>query len=143
MLESASHEVFETMLGTELDPGQREEISGVGFMAMVGLAGGLCGVLSVRCDRQSAAEVASCLLGGAPGERAEEESWDALGELANMIAGNFKNKIEGLSENCNLSVPTVITGDDFQSHSLADSRPLELWFKFRGHAMEIALEVHS
>ncbi len=143
VLESASHEVFQTMLGTRLEPWQQEEIQGVGFMAMVGLAGGLCGVLSVRCCQQSAAEVASCLLGDAPNAHAEEQSWDALGELANMIAGNFKNKIEGLSENCMLSVPTVVTGADYRAYSLADSRPLELWFKFRGHGMEIALEIHS
>lgn len=143
VLETATHEVFQTMLGTQLEPGQREKVEGIGFMAMVGLAGSLCGVLSIRCCPQSAAEVAACLLGGAPRAHAEEQSWDALGELANMIAGNFKNKIDGLSAACMLSVPTVITGADYQTHSLADSRPLELWFKFRGRAMEIALEIHS
>lgn len=141
VLESASHEVFQTMLKAELSHGKRQDIQGVGFTAMVGLAGELRGVLSVRCCKQSAGEVAAAMLGGASHDA--EQAWDAMGELANMIAGNFKNKIEGLSDKCMLSVPTVITGADYQARSLADSRPLELWFKFHGRSMEVALEIHS
>jgi hypothetical protein len=37
----------------------------------------------------------------------------------------------------------VITGADYQAHSPADSCPLELWFKFHGRALEIALKIHS
>ena len=36
-----------------------------------------------------------------------------LGELRNMIAGNFKLKVTSLADHCMLSVPTVITGDDY------------------------------
>jgi len=31
--------------------------------------------------------------------------------------GNFKNKIDGLSDGCMLSLPTVITGSDYTLHS--------------------------
>lgn len=142
VLESASHEVFQTMLKAELGPGEREDIQGVGFTAMVGLAGSLRGVLSVRCCQQTAGEVAAAMLGGAPHEHAEQ-AWDAMGELANIIAGNFKNRIEGLADSCMLSVPTVITGADYQARSLGDRRPLDLWFKFHGRPMQVALEIHT
>jgi len=46
---------------------------------------------------------------GVEAEKVGPEISDALGEVCNMIAGNFKNKISGLSEGCMLSVPTVIT----------------------------------
>jgi len=143
VLESASHEVFHTMLKADLEPGQREPIEGNGFTAMVGLAGGLRGVLLLHCGQASAEEVAVCMLGGAPYEYATEHAWDALGEMANMIAGSFKNNIHGLANACMLSVPTVIAGADYTSHSLADSRPLELWFRFHGRPLEVALEIHS
>ena len=45
------------------------------------------------------------------------EMSDALGEVCNMVAGNFKNKIAGLAEGCMLSPPTVITGNDYSLHS--------------------------
>ena len=46
--------------------------------------------------------------------------WDALGEICNMVAGNFKNKVSGLGNGCMLSVPTVITGRDYHCHSLGE-----------------------
>ena len=55
---------------------------------------------------------------------------DAMGEICNMVAGNFKNKISGLSDGCMLSVPTVITGSDYNLHSPADSETLELKLLF-------------
>ena len=141
-LEHASCEVFLIMLGTRLELSKPEPLAGVEFTAMVGLAGCLCGLLSLRCGQQSATEVASAMLGLAP-EHASEHAWDALGEVANMIAGNFKNKIDGISDKCMLSVPTVITGVDYRFRSLADSAPLELWFRLRGLPLRVTLEIHS
>ena len=46
----------------------------------------------------------------APGSKGQLE--DAVGEVCNMVAGNFKNKISGISDGCKLSVPTVITGSN-------------------------------
>jgi chemotaxis protein CheX len=142
LLAQSSHEVFQVMLGSQLEPGQREEIGGVEFTAMVGLAGCVCGVLSLRCGHKSATLIASQML-HLPPERAAEHAWDALGEVANMVAGNFKNKIDGMSDQCLLSVPTVITGADYAFHSLADSGPMTLWFRFHEKPLQVTLEIHS
>jgi chemotaxis protein CheX len=69
--------------------------------------------------------------------------WDAIGEICNMIAGNFKNKLTGLSDRCLLSVPTVITGGDYSFHSLADSGALEVTMLFENQPIQVSLEVHS
>ncbi|SRR6266498_1099572 len=50
-LETASREVFRMMLGTELGRGSPEAWKGAEFTAMVGLAGHLCGLLSVRAEQ--------------------------------------------------------------------------------------------
>jgi len=42
-----------------------------------------------------------------------------------------------------LSVPTVITGEDYSFHSLADGGLLELPFNFENAPLVVALEVHS
>ena len=89
--------VFEIMLGCKLEPLNGEEPPPPEFTAIVGLAGQLCGVLSLRCNARSATLMASKMLGVDP-QQADEHMWDALGEVANMIAGNFKNKLTGMGD---------------------------------------------
>jgi chemotaxis protein CheX len=110
--------------------------------AMVGLAGQLCGVLSVRCTGKAAAMMASKML-GMDLDKVGPEISDALGEVCNMVAGNFKNKVSGLSEGCMLSPPTVITGNDYSLHSIADSPGLEVRLLFEGMSVNISLQIHS
>jgi chemotaxis protein CheX len=68
---------------------------------------------------------------------------DALGEISNMVAGNFKNKISGLGDGCMLSPPTVITGTDYSMYSLADSPALEVRVMFENMLVAITLQIHS
>ena len=68
---------------------------------------------------------------------------DALGEISNMVAGNFKNKIAGLGDGCMLSPPTVITGSNYDLHSLADSPGLQVRMLFEDMPIEITLQIHS
>jgi chemotaxis protein CheX len=142
LLELAAQEVFELMLGSQLTAPAAEVEANFEVTSMVGLAGKLCGVLSLRCDAKSAALMASKMLGVEP-EKIGSEVSDALGEVCNMIAGNFKNKISGLSDGCMLSVPTVITGTDYTLHSQADSPGLEVRLLFEGLPLAISLQIRS
>jgi chemotaxis protein CheX len=92
----------------------------LGVTAMVGLAGQLCGVLNIHCNSHAAALMASKML-HVPFDQVGEGMSDALGEICNMVAGNFKNKVPGLGDGCMLSPPTVITGSDYDLHSLGAS----------------------
>lgn len=142
LLEHSAHEVFDIMLGSKLEPGKPRPMNGVEFTAMVGLAGLVTGILTVRCCHKSASQIASAML-GIPAKEAGENAWDALGEVANMVAGNFKNKIDGMSDKCLLSVPTVITGSDYSLKAVPESTAIELWFRFNGEPLHVALEVHN
>src|SRR5437867_11505865 len=92
LLQVAGQEVFRLMMGTELGHSSEVAWSGVKYTAMVGLAGELCGVLSVRCSEEASRQVAALML-DLPPEKAAEHAWDALGEVANMVAGSFKTKV--------------------------------------------------
>ena len=142
-LELAAREVFEIMLGTKLrtQPAGADAVP-ADLTAMVGLAGQLCGVLTLRCSSQSAALMASRML-GLEVKESDGQMWDAVGEIANMIAGNFKNKLTGMADRCMLSVPTVITGSDYSCRSMADTGPLEVTLLFDGSPLTLALEIHS
>jgi chemotaxis protein CheX len=142
LMELAAKEVFELMLGAELKPIVEEVPSVFDITAMVGLAGQLCGVLTLRCNRATAANMASRMLGSQPSPESQETK-DAFGEVGNMVAGNFKNKVSGMGDGCMLSVPTVITGSDYSVHSLSDSEALEVRQLFEGMPFAITLEVHT
>ena len=143
ILELAVEEVFEIMLGSRVKPVSRgEHKPSTEFTAMVGLAGALCGILTVCCDRAGARELAKCMLGADIGE-SDDQVTDAMGEICNMIAGNFKNKLSGADGRCMLSVPTVIKGEEFTCHSLADGDHLETVILFGNAPVGINLQLHG
>lgn len=142
LMELATKEVFELMLGAELKPAIEDDAASFDITAMVGLAGQLRGVLTLRCNRHTAAKMAGRMLGSSPSAESQDVK-DAFGEVGNMIAGNFKNKISGMGDACMLSVPTVITGTDYSVHSLADSDGLEVRQLFEGSPLLVMLEIHS
>jgi chemotaxis protein CheX len=140
VLEMAVREVFELMLGSHLTTGEAPPEVALDVTAMVGLAGKLCGVLSIQCSAKSSAIMASKMLGIEP-DQIGPEMYDAFGEICNMIAGNFKNKISGLSDGCLLSVPTVITGNDYSLHSMTDAPALELHLQFENAPLVVSLQI--
>lgn len=142
LLELATKEVFQLMLSCELAIPKEEIKLAPSVTSMVGLAGRLCGVLSVQCDQKAAALMTSKML-GVPLVNVGAEMSDALGEICNMVAGNFKNKISGLGDGCMLSPPTVVIGSDYTTYALADSPALEVRFLFETLPLMITLQIHS
>lgn len=142
LLNMAAREVFEVMLGSQLETASAPGGTEMDTTSMVGLAGALCGVMSVRCGHKAAALMASKML-GVELDKVGPEISDALGEVCNMVAGNFKNKITGLAEGCMLSPPTVITGSDYTVQSLTDTPALDVELLFEGMPVVISLEIHT
>jgi len=142
LLDMAAREVFELMMGSQLAPSAGTEATDLTITSMVGLAGQLCGVMSVRCSGKAAALMTSKML-GVELDKVGTEIADALGEICNMVAGNFKNKITGLAEGCMLSPPTVITGSDYTLRSMSDTPPLLVTLLLEGMPVAISLEIHT
>ena len=142
-LQQAMEEVFDLMLASrlELSPEWRAAARALEITAMVGLAGRFSAVLTMRCSSKSAVRMASLML-GVDAENAGPDVWDAVGEICNMVAGNFKNKINGLGHDCSLSVPTVITGTGYELQPTAEG-DLHLAFGFEGEPIVLSLEVHE
>lgn len=142
LLESAAIEVFEIMAGARLEPivNTGDEPQG-DRTAMVGLAGALCGMMTIRCSGESAAKLASRMLDGDAAEN-PQTACDALGELCNMVAGNFKSKVSSLADHCMLSVPTVIRGEDYVMQPVNFNEALTLALSFDGAPLWVSLVVH-
>ena len=143
VLEMASVEVFELMAGAHPEViSQFAAAPQGGQTAMVGLAGALCGMTTLRCSKATASKLASLMLGDDAASN-PATSRDALGELCNMIAGNFKAKISNLADSCMLSVPTVITGEDYVMETVEPSTGLTLTLSFDGQPLWISLVTHA
>jgi chemotaxis protein CheX len=142
ILELAVEEVFEIMVGSRVKPaGQSAARPNGEFTAMVGLAGSLCGVLTVRCDAEAARQIAKSMLGDTADS--EQQVADALGEICNMITGNFKNKLAGTDERCLLSVPTVISGGEYSFRSMADGSAVDTVLLFEGAPVAVRLQLQG
>lgn len=142
ILELAVEEVFEIMLGCRVKPAPLSEHTVNGeFTAMVGLAGSLCGVLTIRCDAKTAYQVAKSMLGDTADS--EQQVADALGEICNMITGNFKNKLAGADERCMLSVPTVISGAKYSFRSIGDGDSMDTVLLFEGAPVAVRLQLQG
>src|SRR5215475_3890426 len=143
IMECAALEVFEMMANVRLtlNPAPTDAPSG-GQTAMVGMAGALCGMTTIRCTRATAVKLAALMLGE---EAVSNPSTarDALGELCNMVAGNFKAKISGLADGCMLSVPTVITGEDYSMSTVEPSEGITLSLLYDGELVWVSLVSHT
>jgi len=140
---AGAQQVFEMMVGTKLVRCYDESPKvAAEFTAMVGMAGALCGVFTIRCSQYAASAIASKML-GIPIEEASDQKCDAMGEVCNMVAGSFKSMLPGGGENCMLSVPTVITGADYQLRALADGQTIELRMQFDDELLWFSLKLHD
>jgi chemotaxis protein CheX len=141
ILECAAVEVFNMMAGAELSayPEASPEPAGQ-QTAMVGLAGALCGMVTIRCTSKTAADLAARMLGGDANPSAIS---DALGELCNMVAGNFKSKVSTLADHCMLSVPTVIWGEDYVMQTVQPHSGFHVLLSYQGDPIWFSLVIHA
>lgn len=123
IIESA-REIFSSMLMMEIvelpsDDGEAlslvDSISGV-----IGLAGTHKGVLAIHLPQKVAIAVTSSFL-GMDVEEMNSDVEDAVGELANMLGGNVKSILSEKGRDINLSLPTTISGRQYDYQSTKDA----------------------
>jgi chemotaxis protein CheX len=142
-LEYGGAEVFEMMVGVPLGPSEEAtQQPAADYTAMIGLAGDICGILSFRCSNNSAALIAGKMLGSTE-EVPDASVRDALGEICNMVAGSFKGQLSDLAERCMLSVPTVVSGKDYQLYPLVDGLRIQVAKTFEGELVWMTVDLHS
>jgi len=120
----ATKEVFSTMVMMDLtddyplkEPVKRFKCSITG---MVGFAGTYSGVISMHCPANLAMKITSNML-GMECDEVNEDLNDAIGEISNMLGGSVKQVLSKGGLDVKLSIPTVISGEDYTVNSLSDS----------------------
>lgn len=134
-----AQEVFDMMIGVPLVRCAEGARTAGDFTAVVGLAGPINGVFAIRCDEATATQIACGML-GVDEKAAQSETWDALGEVCNMVIGNFKAKTGPAGEVSVLSVPTVIHGHDYRVRPLIKGSFVECGTECAGGVVHLRLD---
>ncbi len=108
---TAVQNIFNTMIDVPFKLGKpslkKDRIPSYEISSIIGLSGGVTGCVVINLSEPIALQLVSSLLGEEVTEL-NEDCTDAIGEIANMIAGNAKTDFP--SEETSISVPSVIMG---------------------------------
>lgn len=118
LLESAK-EIFETMIFMDLaevtEPDQ--DIEGDALLGSITFRGSLEGCLSICCGTSCAQSIARNMLGiDADDELTEEDTCDAIGEVANMVMGSVKKRMADNFGDLQVSIPSVVSGKELKNN---------------------------
>jgi len=107
----AARTLFDTMIDMPLELGKpfvkKDNVPEYEVSSMIGLSGSVSGCVTINISEDLALNLASELLGEEMTEIGADCT-DAIGEIANMIAGNAKTDFP--REGVTISVPTVVIG---------------------------------
>ncbi len=108
---TAVKEVFETMIQVSFTIGKpclkKDGIPSHDVSSIIGITGEVAGSVVINFSAKTALQLASALLGDEL-SALDADCVDAIGEIANMVAGSAKNGFP--VTNTSLSVPTVVVG---------------------------------
>jgi chemotaxis protein CheX len=107
-MDETVQEVFGTMLGLEVasGPTHNARVKYGEHTAHICFAGVISGHCEISLSRNASTAIASAMLGGAEIDSQSDAICDAIGELCNMLAGGWKDRLPSLSSECHLSIPT-------------------------------------
>lgn len=106
--------VWESMLGIELAPcgdDVPEPVPGPFLTGCVLINGAFEGGVTIQMPLPTARYLAGLMFGMETDDVSDEETTDAIGELANMVGGNLKALVAQPSK---ISLPSVTEGTDYR-----------------------------
>lgn len=144
VLEDSFREVLAAMFGLEVEgPNGGAVECGQSLTGTIGLTGAeFQGLLKIHCSQKAARSLAAALLGGE--EMLEDESLigDSLGELANMLGGAVKQRIDQTGARIEISLPAVVEGE-LQAQQNENSGQVDLGFHVEGDPVRASLHYHQ
>jgi chemotaxis protein CheX len=141
LVRADTEKVFSTMLDLAIVPCQVDGPPASasrdgGVIALVGFAGQWSGSGTIRCGGELACIISGKLL-MAEYDQVNEEVLDAMGEIANMILGNFKDDAAFKLGPIGLSTPTVIHGNNFKTRNWNGQSWITVPFDCQGKLFEV------
>ncbi len=138
-----TEEVFSSMLMVELQTG--DPIEGKGgdvesnLTSMLGLGKDIKGMLAVHCPAVVAKDITGTFL-GLEVQELDEDVKDAIGEIANMVAGNLKIFFQENGINIELAIPTTVVGKSFRTGGMSGATRVAVPFSMNGTTFLVELK---
>jgi CheY-specific phosphatase CheX len=134
-LRGATQEVFDTMLSMELTEKDAHAFAdGNRIVGSVSLAGSVSGTVNIHVSDDFASQITANMLGMEVDEiDSDEEIHDVIGELSNMIGGDLKSRLCDAGFVCELSIPSITSGKDFNIESKGWAVKEFLCFQYQEH----------
>jgi chemotaxis protein CheX len=136
-LEAMTSDIWSSMLGVELQPGN-------GAMALLGssptmigcvnINGDWAGAVTVACSTELAKKFAGAMFQCGPDDLAMDEVKDAMGELTNMTGGSVKGLVPGENQ---MGMPAVAEGEHLSLSVPKGAARAQLQFEYEGQPLEV------
>lgn len=125
-IKAATKDVFDTMLSMsvdETDGGPEMLKDSERIVGSVSFAGEAMGNIRIHVSNEFAKKITATMLGMEEEDIEDDEDiYDVIGELSNMIGGDLKSRLCDAGFPCQLSIPSTTIGKDFKIESLGWSR---------------------
>lgn len=139
----ATMETFASMVRVKVAPGKVKLKAGdplsYDISGIIGLSGGAKGSVAISFPRDTAYAMVRAFSGNP--EVAEAGVIDAVGELANIIAGAAKKDLS--QHNISISLPTVVTGKDHGINGPVDTVNMVVPFESEHGRFDLAISFKS
>lgn len=131
-------EVFSTMLGMEAAPlgGHSVAHDGSWIAACIHVTGSCAGSIVVQVPSPFARKAAAAMFASDPAALSDGEIKDAMGEVANMVAGALRLALPTPNA---ISLPSVSEGKDLSVRVPGCEVVLETWFTAQGSEFHVTL----
>lgn len=141
LLVAHTEQVFSMMLGMNVSTKStaiQKNLDGSsgGVVSLVGFVGKWNGTGCVSCGGELACQISSKML-MTELQAVDEEVLDVIGEITNMIIGNFKDSAESVLGPMGMSTPTVFHGTDFHARTLNGQLWTTVAFDCEGKTLEV------
>jgi len=139
-LDVSVEEVFQLMLGLKCNRGEvpTGDQGSESVTAVVGFGGLLSGACVFQTGGDSAMKIAAHMT-GMEFTTVDDTVKDAVGEICNMLAGAWKGRVPELAAHCGLSVPAVITGNNYHLHVQAPEFQLHHDYRFEDSGFSVTI----
>jgi chemotaxis protein CheX len=145
IIESAK-EIFSSMVMMEIsvsgDTMIKSEVLIESISGVIGLAGTHKGVLAIHIPNKVAMAITSSFL-GMDVDEINEDVEDAVGELANMLGGNVKSILSENGRDINLSLPSTITGQQYDFQPTKEAERIIIPFRCDAGKFTIDLQLEK
>ncbi|APG25159.1 MAG: chemotaxis protein CheX [Syntrophotalea acetylenica] len=115
IIEQTVQEIFASMVFLDIVPRpdvEPEPMEGPMLTSMIGLAGDLQGSVLIHLPAPVAVAITGAFL-GLEIDGVDDDVKDAIGELANMVAGGIKYLLPQKGQDVGLAIPSVVCGQGY------------------------------